>query len=98
MIIDPIIDPLQDFVVSVISHKFYQSIKLNSVPCISMDVSYKHDKKDHTYDLEKLLLQKIMENLGAIRRSKGAQYKFGLFLVYILIYVLEEFPSIGKVN
>ena len=39
-----------------------------------------------------------MENLGAIRRSKGVQCKFGSILIYIFFYVLEEFPSIGKVN
>ena len=44
------------------------------------------------------MLQQINENLGAIRRSKGAQCKFGLVLVCIFFYVMEEFRSIGKVN
>ena len=65
-------DPLIEFAVRVISHKFYQLSRLNSVPCITVDVGYKIVKKDHTYDLEKLQLQQIMENLGAIRRSKSA--------------------------
>ena len=82
----------------VISHKFYQSSRLNSVTCITVDVSYKLVKKDHTYDLEELMLQQINKNLGAIRRSKGAQCKFGSVLVCIFFYVMEEFPSIGKVN
>ena len=98
MTIDTITDPLLDFVVRVISHKFYQSRRLNSILCIAVDVAYKIVKKYHTYDLEKLLLLHIMENLGAIRRSKGAQCKFGSILICIFFYVLEEFPSIGKVN
>ena len=57
MAIDTIIDPLSDFVVRVISHKFYQSRILNSVPCIIVDVAYKIVKKDHAYDLAKFLLQ-----------------------------------------
>ena len=57
MTIDTIKDPLIDFVVRVISHKFYQSNKLNSVPCIVVDVAYKLVKKDHTYDLAKLMVQ-----------------------------------------
>ena len=57
MTIDTIIDPLLDFVVRVISHKFYQSSRLNSVLCIAMDVAYKIVKKDHTYDLAELLSQ-----------------------------------------
>ena len=51
MTIDTITDPLINFVVRVISHKFYQSSRLNSVPYITMDVGYKIVKKDHTYDL-----------------------------------------------
>lgn len=77
MAIDTITDPLLDFAVRIISHKFYQSSKLNSVPCIAVDVAYKLVKKDHTYDLAELMHQQIIENLGAIRKSKGAQCKFG---------------------
>ena len=39
-----------------------------------------------------------MENLGAIRKSKGAQCNLGSILICIFLYVLEEFPSFGKVN
>lgn len=82
-------DPLIDFVVRVISHKFYQSCRLNSVPCILVDVGYKLVEKDHTYDLVELQLKKINENLGAIRRTKGAQYKFGAILICIFFYLLN---------
>ena len=57
MTIDTIIDPLIEFPLKVISHKFYQYSRLNSVPCIAMDVGYKIVKKDHTYDLVELQLQ-----------------------------------------
>ena len=57
MTIDTITEPLLDFVVRVISHKFYQSSRLNSVPCIVVDVAYKLVKKDHTYDLIEMMLQ-----------------------------------------
>ena len=56
MTIDTIKDPLIDFVVRVISQKFYQFSRLNSVPCIVVDVAYKLVKKDHTYDLAKLMM------------------------------------------
>ena len=56
MTIDTITEPLLDFVVRVISHKFYQSSRLNSIPCIGIDVAYKIVKKDHTYDLAELML------------------------------------------
>ena len=36
--------------------------------------------------------------MGAIRKSKGTQCKFGLVLVSIFFYVMKEFPSIGKVR
>lgn len=98
MTIDTIIDPLLDFAVRVISHKFYQSSRLNSIPCIDVDAAYKIVKKYHSYDLAELMLQQINENLGVIRRSKGAQCKFGSVLVCIFFYVMEEFPSIGMVN
>ena len=39
-----------------------------------------------------------MENLGAIRRTKGAQCKFGSILVCIFFYVLNSFPTFGKVG
>lgn len=41
MTIDTITYPLLEFAIRVISHKFYQSNKLNSVPCIAVDVGYK---------------------------------------------------------
>ena len=63
-----------------------------------MDVGYKIVKRDHTYDLAELQRQQIMENLGAIRRTKGAQCKFGSILVCIFFYVQNEFPSFGKVG
>lgn len=57
MTIDTITKPLLDFVVRVISHKFYQSSRLNNVSCIAINVTYKLVKKDHTYDLANLMLQ-----------------------------------------
>ena len=57
MTIDTITKSLLDFFVRIISHKFYQSSRLNSVPCMAVDVAYKIVKKDHTYDLADLILQ-----------------------------------------
>ena len=51
MTIDTIANPLIEFPVRVISHKFYQYSRLNNVSCIGVDVGYKIVKKDHTYDL-----------------------------------------------
>ena len=68
MTIDTIKDPLLDFAVRIVSHKFYQSSRMNSVPCIAVDVAYKLVKKDHTYDLAKMMVQQINENLGVIRK------------------------------
>ena len=76
MTIDTIIEPLLDFAMRIISQKFYQSRRLNSVPCIAVDFAYKLVKKDHTYDLAELMSQQSNENLGAIRKTKGAQCKF----------------------
>ena len=98
MTIDTITEPLLDFAVRIISHKFYQSSRLNSVPCIVVDVAYKLVKKDHTYDLAELIFQQINENLGAIRKSKGAHCKFGSILVCMFFYLMKEFPSISKVK
>ena len=54
MTIDTIIDPLISFVVRIISQKILQSSRLNSVPCIVVDIGYKIVKKDHTYYLAEL--------------------------------------------
>ncbi len=51
-----------------------------------MYIGYKMVKCDHTYDHAKLELQKIIENLGAIRRTKGAQCKFGAIIICIFFY------------
>ena len=98
MKIDTIKYPLLYFSMRIISHKFYQSSRLNSVPCITVDVAYKLVKKNHTYDLAELMMQQINENLSAIRKSKGAQCKFGSALVCMFFYVMKEFPSFGKIN
>ena len=68
------------------------------MPCIVVYTAYKFVKKDHTYDLVELMLQQINKNMGAIRKSKGAQCKFGSSLVCIFFYVMKKFPSVGKVN
>lgn len=73
MTIGTISNPLISFVVRIIAHKFYQSSSFNSVPCIFVDVGYKIVKKGHTYDLTKLQLQQLTQNLGAIRKTKSAQ-------------------------
>ena len=86
---DTITKPLLDFAVRIISPKFYQSSRLNSTPYIVVDVAYKLVKKDHTYDLVELMFQQINENLGAIRKSKGAQCKFGSVLVCMFFYVMK---------
>ena len=86
MTIDTITDPLLKCSIRVMSHKFCLSSRWNSVPCIAMDVGYNIVKKDHTYDLTALQLQ-LMENLGAIRKTKSAQCKFGSILVCIFFYV-----------
>ena len=98
MSIDTIVDPLLNFIVRVISHKSYQSSRWNSVPYIVVDVGYKIVKKDHTYDLVELQLQQLMENLGAIRKTKSAQCKFFSILVCILFYVPNTFPSFGSIG
>ena len=98
MTIDTITDPLLDFAIRVISHKFYKSSRLNSVPCIVVHVGYKIFKKDHTYDLVELQMQQIMEDLGAIRKSKSDQCKFGSILVCMFFYVQNEFPYFGNLG
>ena len=57
MEIERIKHPLLYFAVRIIFHKFYKSSRLNSVPYIAVDVAYKLVKKDHTYDLAKLMMQ-----------------------------------------
>ena len=56
MSIDSIEDPLIEFVVCVIAHKFSQSSILNNVPCVAVDLGYKIVKQDHSYDLAELYL------------------------------------------
>lgn len=56
MSIDNIQDPLVEFAVRVIGHNFYQSSRLNSVPCMAVDLGYKIVIKDHSYDLAEFQL------------------------------------------
>ena len=86
MTIETIRDLVIDFPVRVISHKFYQSSRLKSVPYIVVDLGYNFLKKYHTYDLAEMQLQYVMENLGAIR-SKSAQCKFGSILICTFFYL-----------
>ena len=39
-----------------------------------------------------------MENLGAIRKTKSAQCKFGSILICIFFYVQKMFPSFGTMG
>ena len=71
MTIDTIKDPLIDFVVRIISHKFYQSSRLNSVPCIAGDLAFKLVENDHTYDLAKLWYIISMKTLEQLENQKG---------------------------
>ena len=96
MTIDTITNPLIDFSFHVIAQNFYYSGRFNSMSCVAIDIGYKMVKHDHTYDLAELQLQQIIENLGAIRKKKGAQCKFGAILLCMFLYVQNEFPSFGK--
>ena len=60
-----------------------------------MDVGYKIVKKDHTYDLAELQLHQLIENLGAIKKTKNSQWKFGSILICIFFYVQNKFPTSG---
>ena len=64
MTTDTITNPLIDFVDRVIAHKFYQSSKINSIPCVAIDIGYKMVKRDHTYDVAELQIQQIIERKG----------------------------------
>lgn len=57
MSISTIIDLELDFAMRVIRHKFYQSRKPQSVPCVAINVAWKIVKKDNSYDLADLQLQ-----------------------------------------
>ena len=98
MSISNIQDPLVEFVVRVIFHKFYQSRRLNNVPCIAVDLGYKIVIKDHSYDLSELQLQQLVENLLAIRKNKNSSCKFGSLLVCIFFYLKNTFPTFGRVT
>ena len=39
-----------------------------------------------------------MENLGAIRKTKSAQCRFGSILIFIFFYVQNTFPSFGTMG
>ena len=87
MSIDSILDLLISFIVKVIAHKFFQSSRPNSVFCMVVDLGYKIVKRDHTYDLAKLSLQKLSKNLEAIRKTKSESCEFGSLLVSKFFYV-----------
>lgn len=98
MSIDTIQDPLVEFAIRVISHKFYQSSQLNSVPCIAIDSGYKIVIKDHSYDLAELQLQQLILNLTTIRKNKNSSCKFGSLLVCIFFFLHNTFPTFGKIT
>jgi hypothetical protein len=50
--------------VRVISHKLYQSGRLNSVPCMEVNQAWKIVMKDHEYDLSELQMIQLAENLN----------------------------------
>lgn len=54
-------------------------------------------KKDHNYDIIELQLTQLVENLGAIRKTKNTSCKFGSLLVCIFFYVQNSFPTIGTI-
>ena len=60
-------------------------------------MGYKIVMKDHTYDLVELQMQQLSKKMGAIRKTKSAQCKFGSILICILFYIHNTFPTFGKV-
>ena len=78
----------------IIAHKLYQSIRINSVPCIAIDLGYKIVNNDHSYDLTDLQLQQLSENLGAVRKAKNDSCEFGSLLVCIFFYAQNSYPIV----
>ena len=87
MLINTIEDPMIEFAVRVIAHKFYHSSRLNNVPCVKIDMGYILVENDHSYDLAKLHPIQLVENLGVIRKVKDISCKFGSLIVCIFFYV-----------
>ena len=59
-----------------------------------MDLGYKIVKKDHSYDLSKLKLTQLEDNIAVIRKAKNTSCKFGALLVCTFYYVQDSFPTI----
>ena len=85
--INTIVDLLVPFSVRVIAHKFCQSSRPNSMPCIVVNLGYKLVKKNHEYDLAKMQLQQLIESLQSVRKNKISSCKFSSLLICILFYV-----------
>ena len=58
----------------------------------------KEAKHFGTYDIIKSWVDIDLKIASSIRKTKGAQCKFGAILVSIFFYVQNEFPSFGKHN
>lgn len=65
-------NPLIQSSVRVIAQKFYQSSKLNSVPCMVVGQVWKILMKDNEYDIAELQKLKLVENLSSIRKVKNS--------------------------
>lgn len=80
------------FTVRVTNHKFYQSRQPGSAPCVIVDLGCKIIKKDHSYNLAKLQLTQLVENLESIRKTKHSICNFGSLVAFIFFYCKICFP------
>lgn len=80
-------NPLIEFSMIFISHKFYQYSRFNSVPCMVVNKAWKIAMKDHEYDLSELQRLQLVENLTAIRKVKNSMCKFRSLIMCIIFYI-----------
>lgn len=78
ILISNIIDPLIDFAMREITHKFYQSSRLSSVSCMTVDQAWKMVIKYHEYDLFELQWLQLVENLLSIKVAKNSMCKLDI--------------------
>lgn len=80
-------NPLIKFAMRIISHKFYQSRRLNNVPCMAVDQAWKIVMKDHEYDLAELKRLQLVENLTTAKRENNSMCKFISLIMCIFFYI-----------
>lgn len=84
------------FVSMILGYKATHANRLNSVSSLCIKSAYDMVNDNARIDVCEWLKDELIDNLKKIKGDKNGTFRFGSFLVCLMLYITKEVPGIGR--